>query len=562
MWNYMENNRTRRKSSKKGASNFLIQGTILAAAGIIVRVIGMFYRIPLADILGDEGNGYYSSAFSIYSLLLIVSSYSLPTAVSKMIATRMARREYRNSLKVLKVSVFYGTVVGGAGAAVLWFGADVFADHFLKMPYTSYALKTLAPTIWVIAYLGVFRGYFQGLGTMLPTAISQVFEQVVNAVISIYAASKLFQAGLRSNLVYGSTEYSFAFGAAGGTIGTGAGAMAALLFLVLILISYQPVVKRQVRRDRTRRRESNGELSSALVMTVLPIVLSSVAYNISTVIDNSIYGNGMASLGMGASEIASNWGVYSGKYHLLFNIPVAIANSLASALIPSLSRAVAERNRGQVISKISMVIRFSMIIAIPATVGLTVLAGPICNMLFGRSDNSELIKMMMYGSVAVVFFSLSTVTNAVLQGINHMQTPLKNAVISLVLHIGILCAMLFGFRMEIYGVVYSNILFAFTMCILNGAAIRRFINYRQEMKKTFILPTLASGIMGAAAYGAYFLVHLVLKRNALGVLAAIAAAVAVYGILLLKLRCVDELELLSMPGGKKLVRMARKFHLM
>ncbi|MEY8352184.1 polysaccharide biosynthesis protein [Lachnospiraceae bacterium 54-53] len=558
----MENNRTSRRSSKKGSSNFLIQGTILAAAGIIVRVIGMFYRIPLADILGDEGNGYYSSAFSIYSLLLIVSSYSLPTAVSKMVATRMARREYRNSVQVLKVSLFYGTVVGGIGAAVLWFGADVFANHFLKMPYTSYALKTLAPTIWVIAYLGVFRGYFQGLGTMLPTAISQVLEQIVNAVISVYAASKLFEAGLRSNLVYGSGEYSYAFGAAGGTIGTGAGAVTALLFLGFILFCYRAVIKKQARRDRTRHRESVGELSGVLVMTVFPIVLSSVAYNISTVIDNSIYGNGMASMGMEASQIASNWGVYSGKYHLLFNIPVAIANSLASALIPSLSRAVAERNKGQVISKISMVIRFSMIIAIPATVGLTVLAGPICNLLFSRNDNTELIKMMMYGSVAVVFFSLSTVTNAVLQGINHMQTPLKNAVISLVLHIGILCVMLFGFRMGIYSVVYSNILFAFTMCILNGLSIRKFLTYRQEMRKTFLLPTLASGIMGGAAYGAYYLVHMALKRNALAVLAAIAAAVLVYGVLLLKLRCVDELELLNVPGGRKLVRMARKFHLM
>jgi len=170
--------------------------------------------------------------------------------------------------------------------------------------------------------------------------------------------------------------------------------------------------------------------------------------------------------------------------------------------------------------------------------------------------------MMMYGSVAVVFFSLSTVTNGVLQGINRMQTPLKNAIISLILHVIILCIMLFGFRMGIYSVVYSNILFALTMCILNGAAIGRFLNYRQEIKKTFIIPILASGVMGAAAYGTYFLVHLALKRNVFSVLAAIAVAVVVYGVLLLKLRCVDESELLSIPGGKKLVRIARKFHLM
>ncbi|MDF2887353.1 MAG: virulence factor family protein [Lacrimispora sp.] len=558
----MENSKTIKKTNKRGASNFLVQGIILAAAGIIVRVIGMFYRIPLADILGDEGNGYYSSAFSIYSILLIVSSYSLPTAVSKMVAVRMARKEYKNSMKVLKVSLFYGTVVGGLGAAVLWFGADLFANEFLKMPYTSYALKTLAPTVLIIAYLGVFRGYFQGLGTMLPTAISQIFEQIVNAVISIYAAAMLFQEGIRSNALYGSTQYSYAFGAAGGTIGTGVGALAGLLFLLFILFSYRPVMKRQSRRDRSGYLETYGSLSSALIMTVLPIVFSSVAYNISIVIDNSIYGIGMASMGMGAPEIAANWGIYSGKYRLLFNIPVAIANSLASALIPSLSQAVAERSRVQILRKISMVIRFSMIIAIPSTVGLTVLAGPICNLLFSRSNNISLIKMMIYGSSAVVFFSLSTVTNAVLQGINHMKTPLRNAIISLVLHVGILWVMLFPFKMGIYGVLYSNILFALTMCMLNGLSIRTYLNYRQEIKKTFFLPTLAAGIMGAISYGVYFLVHALLKHNILGVLAAVAVAVIVYGVLLLKFQCVDESELNSFPGGRKLAGIARKYHLL
>ncbi|MGC6178208.1 putative polysaccharide biosynthesis protein [Lacrimispora sp. 38-1] len=558
----MENSRTSKKTKKRGSSNFLLQGIILAAAGIIVRIIGMFYRIPLADILGDEGNGYYSSAFSIYSILLIVSSYSLPTAVSKMVAVRMARKEYVNSMKVLKVSLFYGTVVGGLGAAVLWFGADVFANQFLKMPYTSYALKTLAPTVWIIAYLGVFRGYFQGLGTMLPTAVSQIFEQIVNAVISIYAAAMLFKEGLRSNALYGSTQYSFAFGAAGGTIGTGAGALAGLLFLLFLMFSYRPIMRRQSRRDRSGYFETYQSLSGVLILTVLPIVFSSVAYNISIVIDNSIYGIGMSSMGMGAPEIAANWGIYSGKYRLLFNIPVAIANSLASALIPSLSQAVAERSRSQIIRKISMVIRFSMIIAIPSTVGLTVLAGPICNLLFSRSNNIELIKMMIYGSSAVVFFSLSTVTNAVLQGINHMKTPLKNAVISLVLHVGILWVMLFPLKMGIYGVLYSNILFALTMCLLNGLSIRKYLNYHQEIRKTFFLPTLAAGIMGAVSYGVYFLIHAVLKHNIVGVLAAVAAAVIVYGVLLLKFQCVDETELNGFPGGRKLAGIARKYHLL
>lgn len=546
----------------KGTSNFIIQGTILAAAGIIVRLIGMLYRIPLANILGDEGNGYYGSAFSVYSILLIVSSYSLPTAVSKMVATSMARKEYKNSVKILKAALFYGTVAGGLGAAVLWFGADFFAVKFLHMPYTRYALKSLAPTIWLIAYLGVFRGYFQGLGTMVPTALSQILEQVVNAVISLLAASKLFEAGLKADLVHGEVGYAYGFGAAGGTIGTGAGAAAAFLFILFLMACYRPVMARQAKRDRSKRQDTYGEISQMLLLTVLPIVMSSVAYNVSTVIDNNIYASHMEAIGTQASGIASTWGVYSGKYHLLFNIPVAIANSLSSSLIPSLSRTVAERNKGQIVKKVSMVIRFSMVIAIPATVGLTVLAGPICNLLFTRSDNSNLIQMMTYGSLAVLFFSLSTVTNAVLQGINHMRTPLKNAVIALVLHVAVLYVMLYGFKMGIYSVVYSNILFALFMCILNGRSISKFLRYRQEMKKTFVLPSVAALIMGGAALGVYKLSYLAVKSNILGVLLAVAVAVAVYGVLLLKLRCVDEAELTGMPGGTKLVRIAKKCRLM
>lgn len=527
-----------------------------------MRLIGMFYRIPLANILGDEGNGYYSSAFSIYSILLIVSSYSLPTAVSKMIAAKAARKEYKNSFRILRAALFYGTLVGGLGAGVLWFGADVFATRFLNMPYTRYALKTLAPTIWIIAYLGVFRGYFQGLGTMMPTALSQIFEQIVNAIISLVAAKELFEAGLKTNLVHKATEYSFALGAAGGTIGTGVGAATGLIFLLILMTGFKPIMKRQAKRDRTRGRDGYLQISSILFMTVLPIVMSSVAYNVSTVIDNGIYAKGMTSMGLETSQIAAAWGVYSGKYRLLFNIPVAIANSLAASLIPSLSLAVAKGSRKQIISRVSLVIRFSMLIAIPATIGLTVLAGPVCSLLFAHHDNASLIRMMTYGSVAVVLFSLSTVTNAVLQGINHMKTPLFHALISLVIHVVALLIMLFVFRMGIYSVVYSNIIFALCMCVLNGLSISRYLRYRQELLKTFLLPVIAAGVMGGASYGVYRFVHMTVKSNALGVICAIGVAVAVYAILLLKLRCVGEEELMRMPGGGRLVRIAQKCHLL
>lgn len=555
-----------RRRGKRG-SDFIVQGSILAAAGIIVRLIGMLYRVPLANKIGDDGNGYYNAAYSIYSILLIMSSYSLPVAVSKMVAARLARNQYRNAVRIFKAALFYATIAGALGFAALWFGADYFAAVIIKMPYSSYALKALAPTIWVMAYLGVLRGYFQGHATMVPTALSQIFEQIVNAVISILAAASLFDIGVRSNLVYDSTEYAFAFGAAGGAIGTGAGALAALFFFLFMFMSYRPIMKRRARKDQSKRAESYGAISRTLFLTIAPIILSSVIYNISTVVDNSIFGNVMTNLGE-SKRIASDWGVM-GKYHLLFNIPVAIANSLSSSLIPSLSRAVAEKNRRQVISRISSAIRFSMIIAIPSAVGLTVLAYPISNLLFQGVDNTMLTKMTMVGSVAVVFFSLSTVTNAVLQGINYMEVPIRNSAAALLIHVAVLYGMMYGMKSGIYGVVYANILFALIVCILNGLSIAKYLRYRQEVRKTFLIPTVAAGFMGAAAYGVY---RLILKftgtllKGRLGttvcLMPAILAAVVVYFVLLIKLGGVDRDEMRGMPGGLRLINLARRLRVM
>lgn len=544
---------------KKAGSNFIIQGSILAIAGIIVRLIGMLYRIPLANYIGDEGNGYYSAAYNIYSIMLILSSYSLPVAVSKMVSARLARGQYRNARKILRAALFYATIVGGVGFCALWFGSGFFAEHVIKMPYSAYALKVLAPTVWIMAYLGVLRGFFQGHSTMVPTAVSQIFEQIVNAVISLLAAKSLFDLGVKSNLVYGSTEYSYAFGAAGGALGTGAGALTALILFVGLYLMYRPKMKRRIRKEQGTSAEGYGMITSTLFLTVVPIIVSSSLYNSSTVIDNVLFGQIMTGLGE-AKQIASQWGIYSGKYHLLFNIPVAVANSLSSSLIPALSRAVAEKDRKQTLNRIASAIRFSMIIAIPSAVGLAVLAAPISNLLFPGRDNTDLIKMTCYGSSAVVVYSLSTVTNAVLQGINRMKTPIRNAGISLVLHTVILFVMLRYLHMGIYGVLYANILFALFICILNARSIARFKRYRQEVKKTFLIPMVASAVMGAAAFGVYRAAYSIFG-NLISTGISVLVAVAVYFVLLILLKGVDAQELRSMPGGTRLSGLARKLHL-
>ena len=545
-----------------GESNFVVQGSILAIASIVVRIIGIAYRIPMINIIGDEGMGYYGTAFNVYNIALLLSSYSLPLAVSKMVSVRLARKQYRNSVRILRAALVYATVVGALAAAVIWFGADFFAREVFFMPYAAFALKTLAPTVWIMAYLGVFRGYYQGQGTMVPTALSQVFEQIVNAIVSVAAGSWLFNQAIKVEILNGESGsgYSNSWGAAGGTIGTGAGAFTALVFLLLLFAAYQRTIRKKVRRDRSGSLESYGTITKILFFTVVPVVVSSAIYNVNSVLDNGLLAYNFKSLGM-EEEFISQWGVYTGKYHLLINVPMAVSNALSSSLIPSVSRAVATGDRRMVKKKVAAAIRFSLLIAIPSAVGLTVLAGPLNNLLFS-GDNDLAVQMTLYGSIAVVFYSVSTVTNAILQGIDRMRLPIVHALTALVLHLAAMEVMVLVFHMGIFSMVFANILFAVIMCFLNHRSIRKILGYRQEVKKTILLPAAASAVMGAAAVGVYKLIHLGIQSNAVCTLGAVAAAVAVYGVLLVKLGCLDEDELHQMPGGTRLLQMFRKLRLM
>ena len=175
----------------KSRNSFLIQGSILAFAGILVRVIGLLYRIPLNRILGDVGLGYYGTAFDFYNILILLSSQSMPLAVSKIVSEKLQRRQFRNAHKVFKGALMYGALIGTAFGLFLFFGADWIASTIYKMPPVAIALRVLAPTLTIACILGVVRGYFQGMGNMVPTAVSQVFEQIVNAFVSILAAYEL-----------------------------------------------------------------------------------------------------------------------------------------------------------------------------------------------------------------------------------------------------------------------------------------------------------------------------------------------------------------------------------
>ena len=545
---------------KKRKDDFLMQGAILAIAGVITKIIGVVYRIPLTNILGDEGMGFYGYAFEVYALALLLSSLSLPTVVSKLVSARMAMRQRRNAFRVFVCSLVFSLVVGAVFALIIFFGADLISTHIMESPLSAYALKVLAPGLFIVSVLGVLRGYFQGLGTMVPTAVSQVIEQIVNAVISLAGASILFGIGIKAAEKQNNDLMGPAYGAAGGTLGTIAGALSALFFLLFAFFVYRGVIRRQLRTDRTRRQESYSRILKILLITLVPIIFSTAIYNINQLLDMTIFNKIMAAQGYSEEKYMALLGIYSGKYNTLLSVPLAMANGLAASIIPSLTGAVARNDRPQIHSKINQSVRFTMLIAIPCFVGFVVLASPIMVLLFGDSSRTPAL-LLAVGSITLVFYCLSTVTNSVLQGLDKISVPAKNAGISLVVHIISLLIMLIVFKWNIYALVGSNIVFALCMCILNIRAIHKANGHRQEMEKTFVKPLLAAVIMGVVTYAVHLVLDLLIGGRIPTIL-SILAAVAVYAVSILKLGALSPEDIRDLPQGRKILRICRKLHLL
>lgn len=545
------------ESKKAAAGNFLIQGSILAAAGIIVRLIGLFYKVPMTRFLGNEGIGYYNTAYEIYNNGLILSSYSLPLAISKLVAARRIRNQAEDSRRVFLCGMWFGVIAGGLMTLILLWKADWITTHFFNSPGSALPLKVMAPTILVFSIMGVVRGYFQGHGNMIPTSLSQIIEQVVNAIVSIAAAYTFMN-------WFAARPNPASYGAAGGTLGTLSGAVASLIFLFILMLRQRKIKTRLPHTPQTIPVETWRNVILALLSTVTPIILSQFVYQLSGTVDLSMFGLLMGEKGFAEKERMSLLGIYGGRYRLLSNVPVAIASSLGASMIPSIVLSRTARQHEEVKYKIRLTIKFNMLVAIPCAVGMGVLAGPLMQLIFGYSKEFPELpaRLMQIGAPAVVFFSLSTVTNSVLQGIDLMRKSVTHSAISLAIHAAFVYIMLKYLNWGIYGLVIGNVTFALVVCILNWIAIGRSLNYKQETRTTFLLPLAASAIMGVVASAAYYGINTLVHSNKLALLVSVPLAILVYGIFIILLKAVTEEELKDMPFGRKLLHLCKKAHLM
>lgn len=528
---------------KKKINNFFVQGSILAMAGIICRLIGFAYRVPMNNSLG-EGVTYYSKAYDVYNIALIVSSYGMPLAVSKLIATRVALKEYKNERRVFKAALSFAIIMGVMTSLIVFLGADSFAKLLFNMPECALPLKVLSPTIFICAIMGTLRGYFQGNGNMIPTSVSQIIEQIFNAVISVVATITFMK-------IYNNQSY----GAAGGTLGTTIGAFAGLVCLLIIFLVTNKDRKIRIKDDKSDNVISYKEIYRLIMITTIPIILSQTVYNLNGIIDSAVFCH--------MNRDANNGKVLAPYtlYILLVSIPVAIATALSNTVSPVIVREKVKGNMKGMRVKINQAIKYNMLIAIPASVGLVVLSDNIMKLLFpSREDVNIAAKLLMIGALAVVFFALSTTTTAIFQSVDLMKLPIINSAISLVSHLVFIVIFLKN-GMGIYSLAVGNVIFALGVCILNWRSISKHIEYKQEIKKTFMIPTICAIIMGIITYmissGLMYVFHL----NLLATIISIIVAIIVYLILMIKLGAINKNEINKIPKVQYIYKIFLKLHI-
>lgn len=539
-------------SNKK--NDFIVQGSILAIAGLITRFIGLIYRAPLTRIVGSEGMAYYNTAYEIYNLVLLLSTYSLPVAVSKLISSYESRKEYKNSYRVFQIALLVAFVLGGIGTLILFVFASPLATA-MGWPSAAIPLRVLAPTIFIFSVMGVIRGLFQGKKTMVPTAVSQLVEQIFNAIVSVVAALLLAKA-FKDNLDVA------AYSAAGGTAGTLSGAIFGLVFLLIVFFVNKSYFSRQREKDTVGVTETTSGFVKMVLLTMLPIVLSQTVYQLSGIIDNTLFGRILEGKGVEESSKAILWEAYSNRYKWLSNLPVAISSAFGVSIVPMLSGSFAKGDLEESKRKAGAAIKLNMLIAIPSAFGLAAIARPVIILIFGDTGETLSPNLMRLGAVAIVFFAYSTITNGILQGISRLKIPVIHAAISLAVHIVLVFVLIKVFDFSAYGLVIGNVTYALLVSVLNFRSIEKYLEYKQEFKRTFLIPIAASAVMGVIAYLVYTLCYLVIKINAISVVAAIVIAIPVYFAAMILMKGITREEMQEMPKGRTLVRIAEKLHLL
>jgi len=495
--------------------NFLKGALILSIGGALSKILGAVYRIPLARLLGSEGMGLYQMAYPIYTTILVLASAGVPVAISVMIARRQTQGYTGDSNKIFRLSLLILLILGIILTLLVMQNAHFLANTVLNEPRTYYPILAVAPAILLSCLMSVFRGYFQGHQLMMPTAVSQVLEQLFRVSAVILLAFLLFPRGL---------EYA----AAGATFGAVVGGVVGLIVLSVFYLRF-----RKLESDKTvplRYSETgSGQLARELISLAVPVSIGAVILPLVQVLDAIIVPSRLMAIQYTTSEATALFGQMAGMAAILISLPTIFTISIATSLVPAISEALAKNDKGLLNSRLNYGLRAGMIISFPCAAGLYVLAFQICDLLFATPEAGIPLEILAFSTVALAAFQLSS---AGLQGIGRPEIAVRSLVIT-----GI-CKIIFNYSLtsipmlNIKGAAIGT-LAAFTIgSILNIYSLRSLTGVRYEMNRflKLLMITIVMGISVKLSYSFMVASGLVSRWSTVG---AITIGVLIYGILLL-----------------------------
>ncbi len=542
----------------------LMKGAMILSIGVLVsRIIGMLYRIPIRNILGDDGNSLYGVAYTVYAMILTLTAIAIPGALSKLIAERKAAGAHREAQRVFHIALIY--CLGGAFILALgmWFGAEwIQASFFPSQPGVVLPIRALAPTVMIATTLAVMRGYFQGNEEMSPTAISQVIEQIVNVIFSVLLASIL----VKTSLVYGAT---------GSALGTGAGAIAGFIVLMLMYKRKRPSIKRDIAQSIEYTYESTGTILKQILGMMIPVIISTSIFSIMTFIDQSmiskylpravdilrsqgtlnlipVAGAAMMDTKQVVSELS---GQMSYQYGTFMNIPASLVMQLGLAAVPAIAAASSVGDFKEIRKKVRLILKVGMLLATPCAVGFILYAKPIFLLLHGDTAGSE---VLMQGAIGILVIALAQLSAGILQGMSMQRIPTINAVLACGIKVIINVIFLQIPALNIFGFIHSTTICYLIYAILNIVYLCKALEMKLNWNKLLVRPIISAVLMGAISYPIYIGMTSLGLSSKLAIIIIMPVAAVIYFVVGIITKTITKSDLMMLPGGSKIVRLLNK----
>lgn len=524
---------------------------ILGAAGIIVKILGAFFRIPLGNLIGADGMGYYQTVYPVYTLLLTVATAGIPVAISRMVSERISGGNYWGANRVFKVSLYVMIVLGAILFAISFFLAENIIGLIAGMDEAVHALRAIAPALLFVPIMASFRGYFQGMQNMRPTAISQIFEQFFRVLVGLALAFYLVSKGE-------------AIAAAGATFGATAGSFMGLvtIFLIYLLLKSTNSHKKKMRstqREFEDQKESATHIIKQVFIIAIPITLGAAIMPIMQYIDSVLVINRLVDSGWNVVESRSMYGQLTGFANSLVNMPQVITQAIAISLVPTIATAFTLKDMDFVHKNVKLGVRTAMIVGLPCTVGMFVLAEPIMLLLYPTQKEDAIMaaQALLVLSFGVIFLALVQTLTSILQGVGKQNIPAINLLIGAFAKF--LCTYFLTAipALNVKGAAIGTVAAYLIATILNFVAVKRYTHTKFDIGVTYIRPIISVVIMGAIAYFSHLLLSMFIG-NSIATLVAIALAGVSYVVLLFVTGSINESELGEFPKGDKLVKVYRK----